>query len=169
VNTRRVDRVFPEGLGGERTVLTGWLDWQRATVGRKVKGVSERDAYRTLLTTSPRMSIAALMSHLRWTERGWFAASYPTAAGGDFPRDEGGGWEFPPEPFTLLLDAYEDECALSRRVVEKLDLGTIQEVTPSQLSPVNLRWIVTHMIDETARHLGHLDLLREQLDGTRGY
>ena len=115
------------------------------------------------------MSVAAVLSHLRWTERGWFAASYPTAAGGDYPRDEAGGWGFDHLPVSALIGAYEQECGLSRRIVEVLDLGAQQEVTPTQFIPVNLRWILTHMIDETARHLGHLDILREQLDGTRGY
>jgi hypothetical protein len=42
-----------------------------------------------------------------------------------------------------------------------LDLGTPQEFTPSQFAPVSVRWILTHLIDETARHLGHLDVLRD--------
>lgn len=68
-----------------------------------------------------------------------------------------------------LLAEYEAECSLSRLVVAGHDLAAMQEFTPPRFPPVNLRWIVTHMIDETARHLGHLDLLREQLDGSRSY
>jgi hypothetical protein len=164
-----VERIYPDGNGNERTVLTGWLDWQRATVSRKVEGLSDQDGYRSLLPTSPRMSVAALVSHLRWCERGWFAASFPSTAGGDFMRDEGGGWEFPRKSLALLVDEYEAECDVSRRVVASLGLGTTQEFTPPQFTPVSLRWILAHMIDETARHLGHLDVLREQLDGTRSY
>jgi hypothetical protein len=45
----------------------------------------------------------------------------------------------------------------------------MQQFTPPQFAPVSVRWILTHLIEETARHLGHLDILREQLDGSRGY
>ncbi|GAB3536359.1 DinB family protein [Arthrobacter tecti] len=164
-----MERIDPDGHGDERTILTGWLDWQRATVRRKVEGLSEVDSYRSLLPTSPRMTIAGLVSHLRWTERGWFAASFPSAAEDKTLRRDEGGWEFPRTTLTELLDEYEAECALSRRVVARLELGTMQEFTPPQFTPVSVRWILTHMIDETARHLGHLDILREQLDGIRSY
>jgi hypothetical protein len=164
-----VERIYPDGHGDERVVLTGWLDWQRATVRRKVEGLSDDDAYRSLLPTSPRMCVAALVSHLRWTERGWFAASFPSTAGANFTGDDGGGWEFPRKSLASLVNDYEAECDVSRRVIASLDLGMTQEFTPPQFTPVSVRWILAHMIDETARHLGHLDLLREQLDGTRSY
>ena len=164
-----MERIYPAGDGDERAILTGWLDWQRATVRRKVEGLSDQDGYRSLLPTSPRMTVAALVSHLRWTERGWFAASFPSRAD-DYPApDASGGWEFPRKPLGSLVDEYEAECDVSRHVVQSLDLGATQEFTPAEYSPVSVRWILAHMIDETARHLGHLDLLREQLDGTRSY
>ena len=164
-----MERTFPDRSGDERAVLTGWLDWQRATVLRKVQGLSDEDAYRSVLPTSPLMTVAGILSHLRWTERGWFAASFPSAAGGQMERDASGGWQFPRSSLDGLLDQYLTECELSRHVVSQHDLEEMQEVTPPQFPPVSLRWIVTHMIDETARHLGHLDVIREQLDGTRGY
>jgi hypothetical protein len=58
---------------------------------------------------------------------------------------------------------------MSRRIIADLDMGALQEFTPPQITPVTVRWILAHMVDETARHVGHLDLLREQLDGVRGY
>lgn len=164
-----MERTFPDGNGDERTVLTGWLDWQRATVRLKVEGLAEEDGYRSLLPTSPRMTVAGVVSHLRWTERGWFAASFPTVVRGDAGGDPGDGWQFPRTSLADLVEQYEAECVLSRQVVAHHDLGAIQEFTPRQFTPVSLRWILAHMIDETARHLGHLDVLREQLDGTRGY
>ncbi|MET0766261.1 MAG: DUF664 domain-containing protein [Aeromicrobium sp.] len=95
----------------------------------KVEGLSDADGYGSLLSTSPRITIASLVSHLRWTERGWFAATFPHPASGHLPTDEGGGWEFSREPLHKQVDAYEAECPLSRRVVASLDLGTMQEVT----------------------------------------
>jgi hypothetical protein len=133
-----VERIYPDGHGDERAVLTGWLDWQRATVPRKVEGLSDQDGYRSLLPTSPGMSVAAPVSHLRWTERGWFAASFPGSAGGNVTRDAGGGWEFPRKSLALLVEEYEAECDVSRRVVASLGLETTQEFTPPQFTPVSL-------------------------------
>ena len=164
-----MERTYPPGDGDERAVLTGWLDWQRATVRRKVEGLSDGDGYRSLLPTSPGMTVAAVVSHLRWTEHGWFTGSFPSIAGDDFAGGANGGWEVPRRSLDSLVDDYEAECDLSRHVVARLDLTTTQEFTPPEYKPVNVRWILTHMIEETARHVGHLDLLREQLDGTRGY
>lgn len=165
-----MQRIFPAGDGDERETLTGWLDWQRATVHLKVADLSEEDAYRALLPASPTMTVAGLLSHLRWTEWGWFARSFPALAS-DRPRppDGGGGWSFDRLPIARLIDEYRAECESSRSIVAALDLGTPQEFTPAEFTAVNLRWIVAHMIDETARHVGHLDILRETLDGTRGY
>jgi uncharacterized damage-inducible protein DinB len=172
----RNPRTFPDGGGDERAVLTGWLDWQRATVLRKVHGRTDEQAHQTLLPTSPRTTVAGVLSHLRWTERGWFAAGFPSAAGAPTEREPSGGWDVPRSSLSMLVEQYAAECAVSRRVVSRHDLAEMQEVTPPEFSPVSLRWIVAHMIEETARHLGHLDVLREQLDvlreqldGTRGY
>jgi uncharacterized damage-inducible protein DinB len=164
-----VERVFPDGAADERGVLTGFLDWQRATVHRKVHGLPIELADRALLPTSPRMTIAGVVSHLRQTEQDWFAGSFPSLADEPFARDQDGGWTTTGRAIPDLLSNYNAECAQSRRIVARLTLDTMQHFTPPQFTPVSLRWILTHLIEETARHLGHLDILREQLDGTRGY
>ena len=164
-----MERVFPDGTADERAVLTGFLDWQRATVHRKVDGLPTELANRALLDTSPRMTVAGVVSHLRQTEHDWFAGSFPTLADEPFERDQHGGWPTDGRAIADLLNGYTTECAQSRRIVAQLTLDTMQHFTPPQFTPVSLRWILTHMIEETARHLGHLDILREQLDGTRGY
>jgi hypothetical protein len=150
-------------------VLTGFLDWQRATVRRKVDGLTSELADRALLETSPRMTVAGVVSHLRQTEYDWFAGSFPSLADEPFERDQYGGWPTGGRTVADLVNDYDAECAQSRRIVARLTLDTMQHFTPPQFTPVSLRWILTHMIEETARHLGHLDILREQLDGTRGY
>ena len=73
----------------------------------------------------------------------------------------------PAEAFT----AFEQECAASRRVVaqaQSLDVFS-KQVSARTGEPFSLRWIVTHMIEEYARHNGHADLLRECIDGSTGY
>ncbi len=65
----------------------------------------------------------------------------------------------------MLVENYVQECARSRAVAGKLDLEATVERGGA---PVNLRWVLIHMIEETGRHAGHLDLLRELLDGSTG-
>jgi hypothetical protein len=111
------------------------------------------------------------VSHLRWTEWGWFARSFPSSTlrpEVTGPADPG-GWQVARRSLAELLDEYAAACDDSRAIVAATELGAVQEFTPAEFTPVTLRWIVTHMIDETARHLGHLDILRETIDGTRSY
>ena len=136
---------------------------------RKVHDLPLELAERSLLDTSPLMTIAGVVSHLRQTEHDWFAGSFPALADEPFDRDEGGGWQTRGRSLADLLRDYGAECAQSRRIVGRLTLDAMQQFTPPQFTPVSVRWILTHVIEETARHLGHLDILREQLDGTRGY
>ncbi|WP_427893141.1 DinB family protein [Kribbella sp. GL6] len=162
-------RAFPDGAADERGVLTGFLDWQRATVRRKVDGLPSNLADHALLDTSPLMTVAGVVSHLRQTEHDWFAGSFPSLANEPFARQPDGGWQPGGRAIADLVSVYETECAQSRRIVAGLTLDAMQEFTPPQFTPVSVRWILTHLIEETARHLGHLDILREQLDGARGY
>lgn len=152
-------------------MLTGWLDWQRATVRMKCAGVSETDAHRAPLPSSPLMSIAALVSHLRWAEYGWFEVGFlgepnraPSVDNGPFAE-----WRVDGIALPRLLDDYDRQCARSREIVAAHDLDQLEAYAPPGLELVSLRWIVGHMIEETARHLGHLDALRELADGVTGY
>jgi len=151
-------------------MLCGWLDWQRATVRIKCSGVSDDDAQRALLPSSPTMTIAGLVSHLRWVEHGWFEASFlglpdrsPKA-----PDDPDAHWRVPGVPLGQLLDQYDEQCARSREITAAHSLDQPEAWAPPGLELVSLRWIVSHLLEETARHLGHLDALRELTDGTTG-
>ena len=165
-------RIRPPGTADERTQLTGWLDMQRALVHYKCAGLSEEDARRVLLPTSPTMTVAGLVSHLRWVEHCWFEVLFSGGGQADNPQfgpaacadyDPGG------TPLATLLEQYADQCAASDAVIAASsldDLGVDEEYGAHGLT---LRWILLHMIEEVARHAGHLDLLREQLDGVTGY
>lgn len=142
-------------------MLSGWLDWQRQTVRLKCAGLSDTDARRTpLRATSPEMSIAWVVHHLAGVEMHWFVRSFLGHAGA--PRQGISA------PLPVLLDAYDSQCVESRRIVDTHDLDEPEKWAPDGLPIVSLRWIVTNMINETARHLGHLDILRELTDGARG-
>lgn len=155
----------------ERTTLTTFLDYTRATVHAKCAGVAEDDARRAPLPGSPLISISGLVNHLLWVERSWFEE---ILLGGELD----GPWtdEDPDRemriavdcPIAQLLDEYETVCARHRDLVASLDLDTRAKRTNRAGEAVTLRWILLHLIEETARHNGHLDLLREMADGVRG-
>ena len=156
----------------ERTTLTTFLDYARDTVHAKCAGLSDADARQAPLPGSPLMTISGLVSHLRWVESAWIEQ---TLLGGtiDAPwTDDDPDREFRiavTVPLAQLLAEYRAACARHRDLVASLDLDT-----PSRgelgwrTGPVTLRWILFHLTEETARHNGHLDILRELADGARG-
>jgi uncharacterized damage-inducible protein DinB len=155
-------RQRPEPAADEKAMLSGWLDWQRQTVRLKCTGLSDVDARRQLLPdTSPQMSIAWLVYHLTSVELGWFVRSFLGEPTPSTPSLS--------EALPVLLDAYDAQCEISRQIVADHDLDELEQWAPEGLPLVSLRWILGHVIEETARHLGHLDILRELTDGTRGY
>jgi uncharacterized damage-inducible protein DinB len=165
--TTQLKRVDPPETGGELAQLTGFLDFLRATVHLKAADLSDADAHRATLR-SPLMTIAGIVSHLRWVERYWFSQIL-----GALPNDPPYTDDNPDGDFTTahgrqlaeLLAEYAAECEASRQVLAKLDLDT--EV-PFRDRLMTVRWVVIHMIEETGRHAGHLDVIRENLDGVTG-
>jgi uncharacterized damage-inducible protein DinB len=156
---------------GERTVLTTFLDYARGTVRAKCAGVSEDDARRSLLPTSPLMTLSGLVSHLHWVEYSWFQVRF-------LGEEDHGPWtdEDPDremrigveQPIGVLLDAYDEQCARYRELVAAHDLDDVARATIRGGHQVTLRWILLHLLQEISRHNGHIDILREQLDGVTG-
>ena len=163
-------RSRPPLVADERTQLLGWLGLQRAIVHYKCEGLSDEDAVRVLLPTSPSTTVAGLVSHLRWTENCWLPVIFaggPTAENPQFGDVEDADWQPTGIPLTRLLGEYEQECARSDAIVAAASLDDLAR--HEEYGGMTLRWILQHLLEETARHVGHLDLLREQLDGTTGY
>ncbi len=160
----------------ERAMLDGLLDWYRDGVIAKVEGMDQRVAVATPLGSPT--SVAGLVKHLALVEDGWFTEKF---AGGD-PQpwvaevdwDADPDWEFhsaTTEPLELQIERYREAIARSRAVAEGRDLDdlSVRHLTvPTNPGPFTLRFATTHLLEETARHLGHLDVLRELLDGTTG-
>jgi uncharacterized damage-inducible protein DinB len=155
----------------ERTMLATFLDYTRATVHAKCAHLAEEDARRAPLPGSPLMTISGLVSHLRWMEHFWFQVMLLGEA------DRGPWTDDDPDremriavqvPIAKLLDEYRRQCAHSRTLVAGLDLDTQSKQPVSTGELVTLRWILLHVIEENARHNGHLDLLRELADGVTG-
>ena len=163
---KRIDEPY---AADERTMLNAWLDWHRATVFLKCEGLSDELAHRPLIPSSPLMTVAGLVSHLRWVEQSWF--EYDILGGPDLApwtkEDPDKEFKVSGVPLAQLLEEYERQCARSTEIAASLDLDA-ESAIESKRGRVTLRWLLLHMIEETARHNGHLDLLREMLDGTTG-
>ncbi|MCP2340735.1 mycothiol transferase [Actinomadura rupiterrae] len=160
-------RLEPAHTSGERATLAGFLDWQRDTLAMKCKGLDADQLKRKSLTPSD-LSLLGLVRHLAEIERSWFREVFAGESPGPiWPRVDGEHADFlvddadPGEAF----EAWHAECDRARAIVASHDLG---EVVHWRDEDWSLRWIVTHMIEEYARHNGHADLLRERIDGTTG-
>jgi hypothetical protein len=163
-----VPRTRPPEAAAERETLTGMLDWLRATVVNKVAGLTDEQAFQAPVPPST-LTPGGLVKHLTGTERFWFSIDFANAdLPLPWPEDDRHG-AFAPEPgdtIDSVVAAYLEECRRSRAVVAAAELDDLAAAPPD--SDFSLRYALTHMIEETARHCGHLDLLRERIDGSRG-
>ncbi|MBE2997326.1 DinB family protein [Nocardiopsis sp. HNM0947] len=164
-------RADPPTAADERTMLTSWLDRHRATVRTKCAGLDPRLAPVAPLATSPLMSVAGVVAHLRRVEHFWFEAvmlGVPDR-GPSTPEDPDADWRSGAGvALADLLEAYERQCLRSREITARLELGSSSRTEDPHGRRTTLRWVLVHMLEETARHNGHLDLLRESADGTTG-
>jgi hypothetical protein len=119
------------------------------------------------------MTMAGLVSHLRWVEHCWFEVlflDHPADVNPQFGDVEDADFQVEELHLAKLLDDYARQCATSNEIIAAASLDDVgrSRFYGDEESP-SLRWMVIHVIEETARHVGHMDLLREQLDGSRGY
>jgi uncharacterized damage-inducible protein DinB len=168
-----VQRRDPQPAAAERTTIEQFLDYQRATLLQKTEGLDAYQMNRRLPTSA--LTLSGLLKHLALVEDDWIQVRFlglpelePWASA---PWDEDRDWEFhtaehdsPDE----LLALYRAACDRSRRGVAEADLGTLSVGTDRAGRRWSLRWVLMHLIEETARHNGHADLLREAVDGTVG-
>jgi uncharacterized damage-inducible protein DinB len=147
------------------------LDYVRATVHAKCEGLSEDDARAAPLATSPLMTISGLVSHVRWVEYAWIELRL-------LGEEDHGPWtDDDPDremriavdiPLAQLLKEYQEQSAGYSERLASMDLDTVAKVPTRAGTYVTLRWILHHLVEETARHNGHIDILREMADGVTG-
>ena len=151
--------------GSEKEVLLGFLDHYRETLVAICSGLDEADLRRPMVPSGT--SLLGLVKHMTYVERGWFQEAvagerfdYPFGEediDADFRIEEG-------ETSVQIFERYEAACARSRRALESVSLDDPTQ-GDERSADYNVRWVVVHMIEETARHAGHADILREQIDG----
>lgn len=166
-------RVEPLRTAGERETLEGFLDYYRETVLWKVSGMSEEELRRVIVPSG--WSPLGMVKHLAYVERNWFRTRL--AGEPDLPvpwTDEDPDADFrvgPDETTDQILTFYRDECDRSRSIASSASLEDLVAEWPADRPPEKrptLRWVYVHMIEETARHAGHLDVVRELIDGATG-
>jgi uncharacterized damage-inducible protein DinB len=154
----------------EREALEGFLDAQREGLIRKIDGLDDATARKAPIASS--LSLLGLVKHAATWERRWFQV---VMGGREFP-DEWPAARDEPKDADLMADEndtvdrcityYREQVAQSRAIAASMDLDS--PCARPDLIECNVRYVLFHMIEETARHAGHADIIRETLDGSRG-
>ena len=166
-DVKPMPRSRPIGRGSEREMLESMLDFYRATVVNKVAGLTDAQAFTAAVPPST-LTPATVVKHLAGTERFWFSIDFADLdVTWPWPDDDlHGNFRIEPgDTLTTIVAAYVKECANSRRAIVDADLD---DSARGDGMDFTLRVAMLHMIEETARHCGHLDLLREATDGAVG-
>lgn len=158
--------------GNEREVLTHWLDLYRDTVLHKVSGLTAAQLCERSVPPSS-LSLIGTLRHLTEVEAYWLREVLLTEDLPDYYcTEESRDGDFDDiDPATAAADiaAYRRELDICRAIVDEWPDLDAPVAGRRRGKEVNLRWILTHLIEEYARHAGHMDLLRERVDGRTGY
>jgi hypothetical protein len=155
------DHKAPKLEGDERQTLAALLQYQRESLVRKVTGLDEGDARRVLVDSG--MTLLWLMKHMARAEVLWIEHRF---AG--LPFDLSDESVLPHDTLSGAVEHYRRTWVGVDAIVR--GAATLDETCRNigHEAPVNLRWVLMHLLEETARHAGHADILRELIDGTTG-
>ncbi len=149
----------------ERKLLGGFLDWYRGIAEHKLAGLTRTDA--TRVSTPTGVTLLGTIKHLAWCEQCWFP--YHLLGAVPEPVDIDVSFSIgPDDSIESVIAGYNEECVRARAITDEQPLDTLTAIGHDVFGVVSLRWILVHMIEETARHCGHLDILRELTDGRTG-
>lgn len=154
-------------------MLTSYLDYYRAVLIDKASGLGAGELNTRLGPST--LTLGNLVHHMALVEHWWFneafAGNDPLEPWASAPWDDDRDWEFTvaseltPE---VIVERYESAIADSRRI--EAAAASLDDPSSKTRDGEHwtLRWILVHMIEETARHAGHADLIRESIDGETG-
>lgn len=167
------DPPEPSGdLSDPRALLDAYLDYYRATVLHKLTGLTEAQLRTSRLPSG--WSPLELLSHLAWVERRWFQWGFAAEPTGQPWGDRGpdGSWAVPAgESADRVRTRFAAECDRSRALTRDVPLSRRAGVGGRFRTPAEaptLGWIMFHVLQEYARHVGQLDVVRELIDGAAG-
>ena len=162
-----IDRRDPPVVAEEKEMLVAFLDYHRDTLIGKLEGLDDEQLRRRLVPSET--TILGVVKHLAYVERGWFQRTFlvdMTLERGRSEDDPDADWRIGPDESTeAIVDLYRAEVAKGRAIIEA---AAFEDLAKRSDRRYTLRWIVAHMIEETARHNGHVDILRELIDGSVG-
>jgi uncharacterized damage-inducible protein DinB len=154
--------------GEEKESLKVSLDRHRDVVLWKLEGLNDEQLRRPM--TPSGTSLLGLVKHLAFVENGWFCSTFgrPAESNKKDPED--------PEEDDLRIEPHESTADVlgyyqrAREAADKvIDEVGIEEHGKAWFGDaVSLRWVLIHMVEETARHAGHMDIIRELMDGATG-
>jgi uncharacterized damage-inducible protein DinB len=170
-----VERVEPPFAADERETLDGWLEYHRATLEQKCSSLSAAQLVERSVPPSS-LSLLGLVRHMAEVERNWFRRVFAgdEDAGPIYYSDDDPDGDFDnvdPSNVAEGFATWHEEIARAREIAADASLDARSVGRPAndpRGAAVSLRWIITHMIEEYARHNGHADLLRELIDGETG-
>jgi uncharacterized damage-inducible protein DinB len=167
VNGLRGGVTEPAHVGDERITLMGFLQRQRDLVAWKVREASDETL--ASVRTPSGLTLHGIVKHLENVERGWFRRFFAGEAGLRFDWSE----DDPDGDFRAVGVSMEDLLAAYAAETKRCDVviaaaPSLDVTATDEDGTYSLRWVLVHMIEETGRHLGHMDLLREQADGSVG-
>jgi len=165
--------AFPEPASTDdiRGLLLDYLDFFRGVVAAKLDGLSADDLTGSVVPS--RWTPAGLVHHLVNVERRWLEWGFlgEQVEGPWRDRAEDGGWVTLDRSVEELVAMLDDAAARTRRIVEAHELTDVSRPTGrfrDEETVPQLHWILLHLIQEYARHVGHLDIARELVDGRTG-
>jgi uncharacterized damage-inducible protein DinB len=149
---------------GELDTAMAFLSFARHCVLKKADGLSDEQLRRPVVDSGT--SILGLVQHLAEAERYWFGHHL---VGADWDADQEHGMTVPAERAADdVLRDYRKTIDDSDRAIRSVGDPDSRFAVPVDGNRHTLRWVLAHLTSETARHAGHADILREQLDGTTG-
>lgn len=156
------DRRAPFPNADERTTLVAFLDYLRDSVVLKAEGVDEETVRRPMVPSGT--SLLGLVKHLTMVEVAWFQCTFAgrEVAIPAVELEDGDTTE-------SVIAGYRAACTMSNEIVNSCpDLDQRSARAETAPEPMSMRWLLVHMVEETSRHAGHADILREQTDGATG-
>ncbi|MFE0878064.1 DinB family protein [Streptomyces smyrnaeus] len=162
-------RTPPSKVADDRASLTSFLDHQRATLAMKCQGLTGEQMKQRAIPTS-QLTLLGLVRHAASVERSWFRfALNAEDVGPLWPGEvDGTAAEFHVEDADAdeAFEVWHGECVRARAVASSF--ASLDDTVDCGGVTISLRYVLTHMIEEYARHNGHADLLREAIDGAVG-
>lgn len=165
----RDETAFKNTTAGEKETLVAYLRFHQGTILNKISGLDEDGLSRSTVPSG--LSLIGVLKHATYVHARWFELCFMDDDPGDLPwptnewvREDG-------ETVEGLIRAYQRHVELAHQIIDEANLDDLNLGWSGggwEPKSYNLRWIVVHMIEELARHNGHADILREQIDGATG-